>query len=739
MSQEEPALTRDQITAQELALIQQVRGLEIRREQHVQRPGSHPPLGLIKYDNRRYLEVRQGFQPILVPDHMVTIVRTFLAQNLPQHVQALREREQSPPNTPRSMTSVTSGITNLAMASDLRLPAAQEPNGSRFMVSRYQLTRPPEAAPSVFTQPRSLPLSELDPSQFGQLHSTSEPLSPPPDEMGLSPHNMPTLPYAESSLFTTVASQGLYDHINAAASFMTSIPGVSLPNTAAGSMADAIPSTPVATAAAASVPNGNMGLMSSPPQSLSSSYSNPHPFGGSFFPAPVDREETGSLPQLSLGGSAKPTNHTRKISASSQRKTSRSITRKQATMPYPDTSAVKESAGLRNSAPKNDDLDSTMDVDDGYDGDGNGNNDDNMSTSSYGNNNNNSSNNSSNNSKTSKRTTVVAAEAGKKADDKRSALSEDIEDDEQPLRKPPNAFILYRRMKNARLRAERPGISVEAASGVIGKYWREEPEEVKREFHQLANKAREVYFAKKKRMQARQKQRRLEREEQQQQQQQQHKGPGSGGSSRQKPSNVPLSKPKRKVSKSLSSPAQSLVVSSSRGLSSFSPETLAKKRPASTDFLDLGTADPSASPLVRMTRSLTDTSGSDKKQGIHQSLAMPEFSFSPQHQQFQHQHQQSIGMLSTLLEHKVEPGSSNSQPGSSLGEVQASPDIEQHVSATVATLQQAFDDVTRTQQMSPVASSMDMGAGSPPWSADSQTAEKDGWEGMLSSLFQRNN
>ncbi|KAJ2613452.1 hypothetical protein EV177_002526, partial [Coemansia sp. RSA 1804] len=463
MSQEEPALTRDQITAQELALIQQVRGLEIRREQHVQRPGSHPPLGLIKYDNRRYLEVRQGFQPILVPDHMVTIVRTFLAQNLPQHVQALREREQSPPNTPRSMSSVTSGITNLAMASDLRLPAAHEPNDSRFMVSRFQLTRPPEAAPSVFTQPRSLPLSELDSSQFGQLHSTSEPLSPPPDEMGLSSHNLPTLPYAESSLFTTVASQGLYDHINAAASFMTSIPGVSLPNTAAGSMADAIPSTPVATAApavAASVPNGNMGLMSSPPQSLSSSYSNPHPFGGSFFPAPVDREETGSLPQLSLSGSTKPTNHTRKISASSQRKTSRSITRKQATMPYPDTSAVKESAGLRNSAPKNDDLDSTMDVDDGYDGDGNGNNDDNMSTSSYGNNN----NNSSTNSKASKGTTAVAAEAGKKTDDKRSALSEDIEDDEQPLRKPPNAFILYRRMKNERLRAERPGISVEAAS-----------------------------------------------------------------------------------------------------------------------------------------------------------------------------------------------------------------------------------------------------------------------------------
>ncbi|KAJ2682071.1 hypothetical protein GGH99_004901, partial [Coemansia sp. RSA 1285] len=259
-------------------------------------------------------------------------------------------------------------------------------------------------------------------------------------------------------------------------------------------------------------------------------------------------------------------------------------------------------------------------------------------------------------------------------------------------------------------------------------------------FHQLANKAREVYFAKKKRLQARQKQRRLEREELQQQQQQ-HKGLGSGDSSRQKPPNVSSSKPKRKMSKSLSSPAQSLVVSSSRGLSSFSPETLAKKRPASTDFRDLDTAGLSASPLVRMTRSLTDTSGSDKKQDIHQSLAMPAFSFSPQHQQsqHQHQHQQSIGMLSTLLEHKVEPCSSNSQPGNSLGEAQASPDMEQHVTATVATLQQAFDDVTRTQQISPIASSMDMGAGSPPWSANSQTAEKDGWEGMLSSLFQRNN
>ncbi|KAI8319543.1 hypothetical protein GQ54DRAFT_247954, partial [Martensiomyces pterosporus] len=59
--------------------------------------------------------------------------------------------------------------------------------------------------------------------------------------------------------------------------------------------------------------------------------------------------------------------------------------------------------------------------------------------------------------------------------------------------KPANAFILYRRVKNAELRREQPGISVEVASSVIGKCWREESSSVRHEFQEMAKREREQY------------------------------------------------------------------------------------------------------------------------------------------------------------------------------------------------------------------------------------------------------
>ncbi|KAJ1664767.1 hypothetical protein IW140_002957 [Coemansia sp. RSA 1813] len=707
MSQEEPTLTLDQVTVQELALIQQMRVLEIRREQHVPKPGGQPPLSLIKYDNRRYLEVRQGFQPILVPEHMVTIVRTFLAENLPQHIRSLRGEAQSPPDTPRSLSSLASSTSTIVH--DVRLPPAFGSLGSSLLGSRYQPMEP--ASPPYTSNPTSPPMAPLGPSPFDQFSTTSEPLSPGPDESFSSSQVAPNMSYYESSLFTTVPSQGLYDQSNAAASFMASLPGFPLPSTTA-SMPSAIPSTPAAI-------SGNLGLMSSPSQSLSSSYTNSHDFGSSLLPPSTTQEEAVPSPQLSLAGSAS-SKHTRKVSTSAQRKVSRSMARKQNSMPYPDTGSItrQDTSNSRIQALRSDDGDSTMDVDDGYDGDGN--NDDNMSTAS-----------SSNNGKSISAATS-AASADKETGTKMKLLPEDEDgDDDQPLRKPPNAFILYRRMKNEKLRAERPGISVETASGVIGKFWREEPEEVKREFHELANKAREVYFAKKKRLLARQKQRRLEREEQLLQQQEQ-KNPGSTSLQELSRATGSKAKPKRKTSKSLSSPPPSLVVSCSRDLSSFSPESLAKKKPASAGCHDAAVnATIKAAPPVRMTRSLSDTyNSSSSKQSLRESLTMPAMATSQQ---------KAAGSLSTLLEHNVELGASNDQSDRSLGEAHTSPDMERHVSATVATLKQVFDEVRRSQPTSPVATPSELDVSGPQWSPDSQAMEQNVWNDMFNKLFPNSN
>ncbi|KAJ1798723.1 hypothetical protein LPJ59_002317, partial [Coemansia sp. RSA 2399] len=433
--QEESTLTPDQVTAQELALVQQMRTLEIRREQYVPRQGGQAPLSLIKYDNRRYLEVRQGFQPILVPDHMVTIVRSFLAENLPQHIRTLRDQAQSPPGTPMSMSSVASTV----IARDLRLPPAFGSLHPGLLGSQFQ---PAEPVSPPYSYPTSAPMAALGSPSFDQFSNASEPLSPEPDELGSPSQVAPSLPYYEpSSLFTTVPGQGIYDQTSAAASFMSSLSGIPLP------------STPATVA-------GSLGLMSSPPPSLSSSYSTSHDLGSSLLALPTTgTPETAAalLPPLSLAGSIASTSRTRKVSASAQRKASRTMVRKQNSMPYLDTGAgsKQDLANPRIQELRSDANDSAMDVDDGYD--------DNISTTSSSN-----------------------KEAGNKVD----PLLDD--DDDQPLRKPPNAFILYRRMKNEKLRSERPGISVETASGVIGKFWREEPDEVKREFHELANKARDA-------------------------------------------------------------------------------------------------------------------------------------------------------------------------------------------------------------------------------------------------------
>ncbi|KAJ1732805.1 hypothetical protein LPJ61_001878 [Coemansia biformis] len=92
--------------------------------------------------------------------------------------------------------------------------------------------------------------------------------------------------------------------------------------------------------------------------------------------------------------------------------------------------------------------------------------------------------------------------------------SDEDESDGSELRKPLNCFMLYRRQMNAQLRKENPALSVEAASGIIKDLWKNESTEVKDMYREQSSQERNEYFAKKKRMLARQKRRKSEREDQ---------------------------------------------------------------------------------------------------------------------------------------------------------------------------------------------------------------------------------
>ncbi|KAI7825921.1 hypothetical protein BX661DRAFT_171878 [Kickxella alabastrina] len=92
-----------QLSEAEFRVINQLRRLQQQRAQYVPVIGRHEPLGMISYDGRQFLEIRQNFSPILVPTHMLTTVRTFIAQNLPRHIRSLGAQTQSPPQSPPTL------------------------------------------------------------------------------------------------------------------------------------------------------------------------------------------------------------------------------------------------------------------------------------------------------------------------------------------------------------------------------------------------------------------------------------------------------------------------------------------------------------------------------------------------------------------------------------------------------------------------------------------------------------
>ncbi|KAJ2083075.1 hypothetical protein H4R24_001114 [Coemansia sp. RSA 988] len=210
-------------------------------------------------------------------------------------------------------------------------------------------------------------------------------------------------------------------------------------------------------------------------------------------------------------------------------------------------------------------------------------------------------------------------QSGNDADDEFQAGDANNDSGPTELRKPPNAFILYRKAINKKLREQQPNINVETASTIIGKYWREESAEVKKGYKDMANAEREKYFIKKKQLQTQLKRKRLEREEH---------------------NNLAQARPTAKVQR-IGSPEchpikQELICSESRELSSFAPEALARgsQKPlvtASYDNLPQALEKPPA-----FTRSLTvgcerqlptmhllESPGYIGNEAVPQSMALP--------------------------------------------------------------------------------------------------------------------
>ncbi|KAJ2730717.1 hypothetical protein IW152_005051 [Coemansia sp. BCRC 34962] len=601
----------EQLSRDELSVIQQLRRLQQVRSQHIPVVGRHEPLGMITYDARQYLEIRQGFSPILVPTHMLQTVRSFISDNLPRHMQTLSGRQVlSPPQTPHSLPPPSF----LPMS-----PVAEQP------------ATPQASAGFSFSDNASSSLSDLSAAltQGSSALTGSFPLQPQ---------------YSMASTLSPLAGNA-------------SVPPPS-----------SMPSFPLAVNAISS----GLGLTSAP--------------------CYMDTDRTSPLlqendPQMPLALPSAGTKSARKPSAAKSRKTTKSSGKLASSSPPP--ASHKSGACDYFSGDESESV---------------------LSNSKEG-------------SKKRTKQSTVDAEQSYEFDSNDVDMLDEKDDGECHLRKPPNAFILYRQAQNIKLRKERPGLSVEAASVHIGARWKEEDEAVKLEYKEKADLLRDEYFAKKKRIQAVQKARKIEREE-------------LALSSLTRT----IAKPRRQTSGSKDLASQ-LVVASARDLGSFSPEALAPMSAMSHQEL----AAIQEAPVARPTQSLTV--GIDTRQqvfGYPPHLSNNEAGSSTLTPMMSHL---NTGAASFAL------GSGSSDPSSFFGDASlsesAAQSINQRVAASLENLKGAFSE-------SPPSSALTaMAIDSPPpkapcttaeWAsaaaaaaaaASVQPADHGGWEGMLNSLFQK--
>ncbi|KAJ2501702.1 slightly ste11-like protein [Coemansia sp. RSA 1972] len=395
--------TSGPFTEAETELIHQLRRLQLKRAQHVQQPGQGGPLGLIKYEGRSYLEVRQGFVPILVPEHLQSAARVCLSQNFRRYN----------PNRARIQQQVQATLVTPPNSSPILGPAMM---GTPMM-------------PQLDQQVLDLPNTGIN--------------SPPMDPQPYDPSSGPSNPNMIQSLPNNNTMPANYSH-----NFM---PMDQNTTTQYG--------------------------LNSPPNTLGVLEDEPEPT-----PTPSSSAEAEA--EAEPAKTAKASRHRRSASDNS---TSSSSWRKPS--PQSSTQPLNDIDEQPNNSDNDDDIDDTV-----------------------------------------------------------TAKSEEPEDTRDQLRKPPNAFILYRKDKNRNLREDKPNLSVELASAIIGKLWREESDEVKAKYKQLAQEERDKYFALKKKLQARLKRKKS--------------GPGSP---------PPRSSAKDTDSANTTS-AREIIFPSSHSLSSLSPE-----------------------------------------------------------------------------------------------------------------------------------------------------------------------
>ncbi|ORX74464.1 hypothetical protein DL89DRAFT_319992 [Linderina pennispora] len=71
-------------------------------------PRRREPLALLNIDGKQFLEIRQGYSPIMVPSHMLDTVRTVLSEHLRRYLNAQQPQVSSPPQSPPHIASTPS-------------------------------------------------------------------------------------------------------------------------------------------------------------------------------------------------------------------------------------------------------------------------------------------------------------------------------------------------------------------------------------------------------------------------------------------------------------------------------------------------------------------------------------------------------------------------------------------------------------------------------------------------------
>ncbi|KAJ2697401.1 Transcription factor SOX-17 [Coemansia sp. IMI 209128] len=597
----------EQLSADELAVIHQLRRLQQVRSQHIPVVGRHEPLGMITFDARQYLEIRQGFSPILVPSHMLHTVRTFISDNLPRHMQAHPGRQAlSPPQTPHSLPPPTFFPMT---------PVAEQPTSPQATAG-FSFS---DNAPSSLSGLSAALAQGTGSFPLQPQYSMTSPLPPLAGGAVVSPSSMPSLASAVNSM------------------------------------------------------SGGLGLASAP------SYMDTDRV------SPLLQEDSS---QAAFASPPAGTNNARKPSAAKSRKTTKASGKLASLSPPPPSH--KSGAGDYFSG---DESESVL-------------------------------SNSKDGSKKRSKQSTDDAEQPYELDPNDVDMLDGEDDGECHLRKPPNAFILYRQAQNLKLRKERPGLSVEAASIHIGARWKEEDVKVKLEYKEKADLLRDEYFAKKKRIQAAQKARKIEREE-------------------LTLASLPraIAKPRRQTSGSKDLESQ-LVVASARDLGSFSPESLAPMSAMSHhEFAAIQEA-----PVARPTLSLSVDIDTRQVFGHPQHLSSSGAGSSSLTPMMNHL---NTGTSSYAL------GGSSGDPNAFFGDASLSESAAQSISQQVAT---SLEHLKAAFSESPPSSSLTAMAidSSPPkapcttaeWASTAAAAaaaaaasvhptDHGGWEGMLNSLFQK--